>query len=285
MKDINFNNMRDIEIPDSWVQKALDVPQKKHTLIVTFSQRTKLIASAACLVFVCVMVLMMSHDTPQVNIKSESTSATYATDLSEQTELTTKNHTNGTQLNTSKPYKKPSAADVTEPTEKTQMASKNTQETKESAANPTSTVRPTSAVHSEATEPTENPTTVETQKPTQKPTEKPTQKPTEKPTEKPTDDGYLGVTSVNCNAVFSRDNLAGVNKVYCKICTVDGRLLGDSNLYSNQHLAYMTELKNGMIMATYDPESFGIILQSGRYVYYFYNAYGTTISSGTITLG
>lgn len=58
MKKVNFNSLSNIKTPDDWVEKAINIPQEKNAK--PFYKRISFIASAACIVFCCVISLFVA---------------------------------------------------------------------------------------------------------------------------------------------------------------------------------------------------------------------------------
>ena len=66
---------------------------------------------------------------------------------------------------------------------------------------------------------------------------------------------------------------------YCKVYDNTGKLLGDSNLYSAEHIADIVQKSSDMSRAVYiTPE--GLIWRNGYYNYVFYDKYGRMLAQG-----
>lgn len=62
------------------------------------------------------------------------------------------------------------------------------------------------------------------------------------------------------------------NKVYCKILDADGNVLGDPDLFSDEHIADATLIGSNYYL-TYTPKDHGILPEPGLYYYEFYDNY------------
>ena len=62
------------------------------------------------------------------------------------------------------------------------------------------------------------------------------------------------------------------NKVYCKILDADGNVLGDPDLFSDEHIADATLIGRNYYL-TYTPKDHGILPEPGLYYYEFYDTY------------
>lgn len=309
MSDKNFDSIKNFEVPQSWIDSALSVPQtaprKKPIVFLHFSRYATAVAS---FMLVCVLsvVVFMLHDDSVVPvdkpISTQSTTVTDSTDVKKETKkdnATTATSKKGVSAQSKKPTAK---SGNTEPTEKpTQKAQKpddskghpkpSTQEKTESTQGTDmqgATIPTQNKTETPTTEPTEKPTQKPTQRPTQRPTQKPTVKPTQKPTQKPTNsaggDGFNSVESVSCSDSFSVSKLVGSGKVYCSVYSSSGKLVGDSNLFSSQHLATIDYKTSSVVLVSYDPTSKGLLLSQGRYTYSFYNENGVVVAQGYLTV-
>ncbi len=61
-------------------------------------------------------------------------------------------------------------------------------------------------------------------------------------------------------------------KVYCKILDADGNVLGDPDLFSDEHIADATLIGRNYYL-TYTPKDHGILPEPGLYYYEFYDKY------------
>lgn len=215
MNKVNFDNLKNLKTPDSWIENALSIPntqQKKSPILMLFSTKSsRLIAAAACLILVSAVALtiFLTQDsvTPPIDPDYIATEQTVETQDVTQAQSDSSEQTHSSGDNTQEPTNesKPNADDYQsiEPTEV--VASNATQNAGGSTVNNQNTTRPnlkpivtpivketvratekTDANHADsANKPSVKPTITQTIKPTVKPTLAPVVKPTQKPTAKP----------------------------------------------------------------------------------------------------
>ncbi len=315
MREFNFDKLKNLEIPDSWVDGALNVPSKREKSPIVFVSFTRSFASVAMLVLVCSLSLLLffladDNATPQIDQKVPTSEtlvkSTESYDTNDSTENTEK------ELSTPfrrvkdfiynlfvKPNQKPSS-----PTEKDKetlgsvQPSKPSEETRNEEVSSSTTLPSTSIeTQSVATEPqepthqvkpTQAPTIEPTEKPDVKPTEVPTQPPTQKPTQKPTQEPTTGVENFPDEPfiIISSYPVSGWNSttevVYCRLYDASGNLVGDSDLYSSQHLAKIDSQDSKRVYVSYDPQARGLMIPVGEYSFCFYNLLGTVLVQGYI---
>lgn len=164
---------------------------------------------------------------------------------------------------------------------------------------PTGSVKPTSAPQSIS--PTDRPTS-----PTDVPAQ-PTAPPTEAPFEptlpqEPTDDhddpdpptegggeepGYEPPTEgspylwLTVTDSFSAEKLAAEGTVYCRLFNNMGRALGDSDRFSDEHIARVVIRNQTSVYVAYDVPDY-LITYAGYYNYIFYDESGKLLSQGQI---
>lgn len=310
MSDKNFDSIKNFVVPQSWVDNALNVPntthRKKPIVFLNFSRYATAVAVLLLVCALSIVVFFMPDDNivePDNKEKVDSTSITQSAESSANTAksddattatskelMITPNKTPTTKSNNIEPTEKSTTKDQktdnskSDPRPSTQEETKTTQSTNAlSATTPTqnqtqmSTIKPTQ-------KPTEKSTQAPTQKPTQKPTEKPTQVPTQKPTSTVGGDGYNTTEAIICSDSFSTAKLVGSGKVYCSLYSSSGKLLGDINLFSSQHLATIDYKTSSIVLVSYDPLSRGLLLSQGRYTYCFYNENGVVVAQGYLTV-
>ncbi len=87
-----------------------------------------------------------------------------------------------------------------------------------------------------------------------------------------TPDDFEFSTGNVCTAKFSQGLLVGEKKIYCVLYDyTTGELMGDENLLSDEHLAEIECLDDGMVNASYDPLKNKVVKRAGEYWYVFYN--------------
>ena len=94
------------------------------------------------------------------------------------------------------------------------------------------------------------------------------------------DPGYdLPTFSLYASFATSRLTDSSDDYCYCKVYDDRGNLLGDSNLYSAEHIADIVQKSSDMSRAVYiTPE--GLIWRNGYYNYVFYDKYGRMLAQG-----
>lgn len=321
MKRLNFNTLKNINVPEDWINNALDVPQKigsqKHSKIIKIS---RVASVAACFVIVGAVTLFTmplhkdygnSIKRPDIaptttppstlqnytngindgNRKNDNTNGTNsAIFLYDGTVGTTEgtgnnpayssyNHSetstpNGNNTDRKNPSQRegntewsnvfPFFPTITTPYDPTPY-----EPTSYTSVNPTSNTVPPATTATIATAPSY---TIETQPSSTyvAPTVSYTV-----PTE--------AVDSVVCKGVWAPapSIVENIREIYCSIYTTDGYcLVGDSNLYSDQHKAITKVDDIGNVVAEYYPKKKGINLDKGKYEFCFYNSYGDVLYRG-----
>ncbi|MBQ7133137.1 MAG: hypothetical protein IJO20_01425 [Ruminococcus sp.] len=272
MKKVNFNNLDNIQIPESWTKSALSLPEtlENKKKVVYFSRFSKNLALVASLVLVCALSVSLFIFTQKGDILN-------AHKPSQNSESTTVTQTEHTNQNVSE------VSPATETQEKTQQTESST------STEPTQKVTEETVTETQkATAPTLKPDTSDPDASDPNSVVPPTQKPT--PTEPPETpqapeeapevefDGKITVQ-------FPSSHLSGNGYVYCQIYDGSNTLLGDSNPYSDTHRAFLTLPSAGnssfsYVTATYNIDKGGFSLSKGTYRYCFYNENGETICNG-----
>jgi len=290
---LNFNNLKNIDVPDSWIENALSVPEKHKKI--SFLSFSRIVAAVACFVVVgsaSLSVFLFLNNTPDVpvspqlplasssieratepissalkNTFSETEKSFVSTEITEKTSLestTVKNtekaetHSVPTVVDPSQQHinSKPLPPMETEPVEQIP--------TYDTAV----TTLPTfpSATQGQTTAPATVPATVHTS----------TQLPTNT-----TGNGWADIQSVGvCYGEFPK-SMFSVN-VYCRLYDSNGKLVGDSNLYSSQHNVHFIIESGDKIMVQYLLDKTDLNLPSGKYTYYFYNGNGIDLCQGVV---
>lgn len=285
MKKVNFNNIDNLEIPDSWVDKVIVNTKKPKTVYVIKKQN--ILAFVASVVLVCAIsvalffmtnknatmpVVHIDATDSDVSINNDDTFAQEETRLShlhnEKEEIETSSYVTENNSRDNKPAQHSTIT----PTEKLSPIKKPT-----SDKNTESTEKPAPSQHKKP-ESSQKPTVVEqtTYNETQKPTEaEPTTSepkettiivpvPTESPIDKP-DMSKFGVSVVLYKHLVPEDG-----KVYCKVYDDNGNLIGDPDLFSNEHIAELTF--SSYYSARYYPYRHPLIYYTGYYTFVYYNS-------------
>ncbi len=292
MKDKNFSSLKNITTPESWIENAKAIPnapvkaEKK-----VFFTLPKILTAAACILLVCAVSVPL-----YVFTQNGASIAVVPTDATTEVSFTT-----STQCTTSKktePTLKTDASTETKAEESTSQAMTLETEPEEKPIRPggvewkpqgskppVPVVPPTAS-----TEPKETFPIPETEPSHDIPVEPDT--PDWTAVEETTGSGDSPVTSgVTCNGSFypdfmfpdSSDNVGeylNLPQYYCRMYDSNGKLIGDSNMYSSQHKVTSAYYYNGRIYTYYNPESAGISLKNGNYYFEIYNSRGTVLYNG-----
>lgn len=296
MKKANFNTLKNLPVPEGWMEKALAIPEAEEKKAVVPPWRRKGAAALAASILLVTAVgaaLFLSIGRSPVTVKPSATEATLAavtetvgdpTAPSEQTseapsaaateafiptastEPTTPSARNGTA---------PSQAPTAKPTVPAAKPTAPAENPTVPAIAPTqpSTTAPTQATIWEP--PTEPPTPTAT--PWDQPTEVTWEHPTSAPTEAPTRLRTVVTT-------IPRGSLPPDKKVYCRIELPDGTVLGDYDLFAKERemLEYGSHLYSynvyrrisepiyeGVSLVCYIYDSSGNILTENYYLDYY----------------
>lgn len=266
MRKVNFNNLNNIEIPESWTQKALNLPNapiKKKSVFAlpSFYRRLSFVACCvlACALSVTIFGFMKNDILPQ-KTPAESTvnSTAYSTSSSE------------TATQNSGITQKPTSVKPT----------KNIEPTEEATENPNQSESDNSST--QTPEPTEKPTQKVTQKPTSsKPTtpQKPTQIPTEVPEDTPDGPAYVG-DGVSVGYI-DESLLCGSTTVYCFV-EIDREDVSGIETEPTHYLANVTVMKNGKVCVSFAGNTSVDVWCSDYYNFYFLNVNGDIIYQETV---
>lgn len=302
MSEFNFDNMKNVDIPDSWIDGALNVPpDTEHP--VPFLKHSKVIAFAASIVLVCslsVVLFFVTNDNPVVPpIKYDKTEYNTFAHEKESTCVNSENEIPKTESD-----KK--SSEISQTDSKTVFESMSDNKTEkptrvESSFAPLNTEKAEKPTNMNETKPESVPTSKpEKPKPTQK-EEKPTTIPvTEKPEstevrpDGPAIEGPEGIESY-LNSYESGVITAKIHKndfseiMYCGIYDNSGNILGDSNLFSNSKKAEFVMNPDGYEdmdanynIVEYNTNKLGTPLRKGSYKVVFYSKNDTKICEGYI---
>lgn len=247
MKKVNFNNLENIEIPDSWAQTAIQLPSaSKSKQKVAFQKLYRNIAYAACFLAVCALSVSLFIYTQKGDILNSVTP--------------TDNHV------------------------ETALSSAFTQTEKSSETHSPTVFEadPTTALVEPTEESNEDTLIEETQSTTQKPTKTPTI-PQPRPTvaTEPSDDDDTSSDIMKpdgpqtepqkekkCIGVFPQDLLSGNSTVYFMIKSTDEEPVESPSFYE----ATIESVINGQVSASFYPIKAGLVNKTGTYEFYFFNA-------------
>ncbi|MBQ7134015.1 MAG: hypothetical protein IJO20_05915 [Ruminococcus sp.] len=294
MNDKNFDHLKNLKAPESWIENAINIPNTEDKQKPVFFLRySRSLAAVACLVIVCAISLIIALNRDDNVLPIEPSDKTVTTDatIGDETQI----FTDATESVTSENKQPATNSDR----ENGGAPFEGTIDNSDSLNKPTAPSQkpdsdPTSSDTTDVT-PTENPVI----KPTDLPTVKPTKPPTEKPTARPPDsdkpntpqapespgDPYEpptdgeGEGSSNPHYVFytsfSTGYLDSSMQIYCSVLDPDG------NIVVNYDLATVYSIYNNLAYVSYALPSYAIT-NSGRYCCNFYTANGEHICSSII---
>ena len=320
MNEFNCNSLKNLPVPDALIEKAMAIPEtvEKAPAVLPWYRQTKMIAAAASIVLVTVMgftvyflfgnkSLIPVAANPTVSVTDSPTNST--SDGTQPTGMPTvpagSDGTDGRQNASSAPTQ-PATQITTDSrgniviitTTTTTRTSRDATEASIGATEPstnashqadsTDAPRPT-PTQKPVVNPTTSPIPTTPPTPTSAPaTEKPTAEeewtdpPVELPTEvwnNPTESPW----TISLTATIPYEIRSQQLPVYCKILRSNGTLVGDPDLFSNQHRASAYFIPK-YEKAVYDPIGNGLNLTYGVYTYYFYDGSGEAFATGTFRL-
>lgn len=276
MKKANFNTLKNLPVPEKWLENALAVPEKEREKppVPLFRRRA---AAAAAIILVSALSVALafslrkepvivapfaeessapseaavspSQPTESVPV-SDGVEPSQGTGATEPVSATVPGAYSETRPAVTDPSNAPSASEPvpTQPVHPTQ------------SVEPTEPVRPTAPPQTEPPRPTEAPA----------PTDPP-EPPTVTPYDPPSDCEIYGMFSLN-TVSGSGYNTAEDLSIFCRLYDSGGRLVGDSPLYHPQREAtILSRFDDGTILAYYDPIAEGLSITEGVYEYVFYD--------------
>lgn len=329
MKDFNFNTLRDLPVPDSWIENALLIPEREEAkAVVPFRRKPRFIALAASLLLVSALsaALFLSTGKSPVTVKpspyateivwtTDADGETVATEIVVVTDDPDPSNPDGRQGSV-RPTENRSASangvDRVGSTSPTESADNRRRKNPTAAPGPSErSGAPAESKPHDETSPADSPTQpseASTESMTEEEseiiingpggwnsTEAPTATPWVDPSEPswtdPTTPTAPRPTESRCKASVSISvsvyTVSQINKeggtVYCRIYDDDGNSFGDSDLYSDQHLATLTLTYNSRILS-YTPRDYGILPEDGLYRFEFYTPSGRIVVSGSAYL-
>lgn len=288
MSEFNFDKLKNLEIPDTWVDGALEVPPCSNKPPVIFVNLKRVITAVACLLVVCVLSIPIFIYTQKSDI------------LSAQPTVVTPTETQNAGLNT----------DSTKNTEPAKSNEENTEPTKtEETEDSTENVNPiemdtetetTASSKTESSNGETNPDKIPTnpqgsidtnpdgviREPdggNEKPNSSTSKPSTTDPDKIPSKPAQVKL----CRGSFLLEKIQPDLKVYCSVHVYyDDELIGDKDLFSDQHIADISRViedaGGDIVVAKYDPVKLGLIKQTEMYRFYFYNSKGEILFQDVI---
>ena len=319
MKQFNCDSLKNLPVPEELIEKAVAIPETaaKTPAALPWFRNTKLIAAAASVVLVTAIgstvYFIFGNKNPIPVAEYSPVTAS---------ELQTERSSDGTQLTeaptapagSDRPDGRQNASSVptqpaTQPAVQVLIDSRGRQiVVPASSAAPSDASSPATtpaATEPRQVDPTDAPRPTPTQKPVVNPTTAPepttaptpttdpaTEKPTaeeewpDPPVELPTeiwDNPTESPWTISLTATIPYEIRSQQLPVYCKILRSNGTLVGDPDLFSDQHRASAYFIPK-YEKAVYDPIGNGLPLTYGLYTYYFYDGSGEAFATGTFRL-
>lgn len=301
MNDKNFDSLKNLKAPDSWIENAMNIPKIQEKKPIFFIRYSRSLAAVACLVLVCTISLLVVLNKGDGSVLVVDPD--FETTVKDVTENTTSESVAQTDSLTDaqndkndkkKPVDKTGNTNGSAPHESTEEAEKPTDSQDKKPVKPTDkpVVKPTAPTDKEE-KPTDPPETlpVPTVRPTRPPNSKPPIKPVNRPntpgdpmTPPPTEGdpstpgkpGSPGVPSVpsqdiTFSIVVDEYFLTSSEKILCAIIDPD-----NNELYS-ELTAYVYR-KGSSVLASVSLETNELTL-TGEYTCYFYSSNGYYIGS------
>ncbi len=308
MNDKNFDSLKNLKAPDSWIENAMQIPKLQEKKPIFFIRYSRHLMAVACLVLVCAvsLIIVLQKDDGKILVVDPDLQTTVTEHHTEtkntiETESSTDSKENNTQTNKENT---PIQNTVTEnggaPHEDTQNAvtpteNENTQETE----NPTDVIPTDSPIvetENEYLDPTQSytepvdgsegdisptirPTTPKPTKPSIKPVNKPQSKPQAPESPIPPDTEHNPPPSIDETISQSMGTSFFVYKTqgtnfYCLVFDPDGKLLGDDDLFSEKRKTVVAADYTDSMFINYYPEHHYKLTKLGRYTYLLYDENG-----------
>ncbi len=279
MKEYNFDSLKNLKAPESWIENAVNIPTQNKKAPVTYLKFSRTLAYVACFVLICAISITLLQYKNNSVVKTDP-SYDYAGIIATEPQ---NNHSDNTQSHTEQGT---NSDGVIIPPEKNneQSTTKPTDVPTESVVNPDNTQPlPTEEPwFPRPTLPNDAPGTSDT--PTQEPTDGDmpgdpmTPVPGNPSTPGPGYDSPL-VIAVN----ISKTKLDGYyGDLYCALYDPNGTLVGDSYAFSSDKICLVREFPAAPQYYTviYSTQNKGISLYYSKYSYEIYKNDSTVIYSG-----
>lgn len=307
MKNFNFNSLQNLPTPESWIENALNIPEKEEQkpAVIPFWRKPRVIAAVASLILVSALsvALFLSMNNAPVPVKPNSKQAS--------TEIVWSTDANGETVATEVVIV-PDTADRQDPTQASESPSRlsperdpdapaaSTSSTENGRKSPTDSNKPSPSQASEKPVPTDPaetpispvipPTERETLRPTEPSWEPPTATPWFPPTEPedPPTEATWEITD-RIDVYLYNDQVPRDGKLYCKIVSrITGKVYGDFDDFDDERL--MTCRYTGKTSSYYDyscRDHFSIprVNDADDCVYTIYDSSGNILYQGECSLG
>lgn len=286
MNDINFNNLKNLKVPEQCIENAVNIPNAQVPKPISFLKHSKAFISAACLVLVCIIstVAIVNKDKKDVLIISTDSDTVQTEESTKNPECTVQSEEKPTEQEKVKTNRQTNAENGGSPVEETQNSETSTQPPDKETQNPPS---PSTVIPSQvqSTEPHTVPT-----EPSVIPTEDSTEKPTVLPqASKPDLAAIAEYKDVHdyCEVVDYIETkwLTGSKNVYCVVKNLDKHnspWLGGDTLFTPDHLCTVWQEMNGYTYFAYSISNNYSIEEDGEYLYLIYNESGSAFFSNRV---
>ena len=313
VNDKNFDSLKNLKAPDSWIENAMSIPKVQEKKPIFFIKYSRHLMAVACLVLVCTisLIIVLQKDDGKVLVIDpdfEPTSIQQQTEEIKNTEeskpLTDKKENNTQETEGNVPDGHTESENGGAPHENSHNTvsptqNVNTQETENPTDSIISTESPIIETENEVLSPTESytepvdssegdisptlrPTPPQPTKPPLKPVNKPQSRPQAPMAPPPTEDeaqnpqpsesvieGQLGTS-------FFIQNTTSTT-FYCIMFDPDGKLIGDENLFSEEHKTVLVTSYQDCVIVNYIPEDHYNLTKFGRYTYFLYDEKGNLL--------
>lgn len=297
MKKVNFDSLKNLNAPQSWIDNAINIPQTKtKEKPVLFIRYSRVLAGAACIVLVCALslIIFLTQDKNIVPIAPDHTPAT------DPTYSTTAQSTESVSTQAVDPSQQSPTDDTPQSVPQTQDGQSSSNGVNGGAQHETQGQTPTQkpTTDTPAQSPTSKPTQAVPDEPTEPPSdEEPWEPPIVEPTDAPTDLPWEPVypsedpgdppgapgegpqypsngvppADADCSGVAKKNSLTGSGQVYVRVKAPDGSYLDGGNLFTERNRATIYKELNGTVYFAYSIKSNYTLPESGRYQCDFYN--------------
>lgn len=320
MKEINFNTLRDLPVPEKWIKNALAIPETKEqkAVVVPFWRKPRFIAMAASLVLVSALSLALflsmgskTHVAVKSGSKDAATEIIWSTDENGATvaaEIVVVPKDDDRQNSTDPTEAKSGIARFFERLFGTEsnIPTTNDSTTARGRRNPTTKPDPTES-GKPAVKPTENrepdpvvppiPTELSYPPATEEPTESPYEEPTAEPWvpddpsepswEDPTTSPWAMESSIY--VFLTTDEVPQDGLVYCKfISRCSGKIYGDYGDFDDERLMTWVRKTDQYSYYYYDCRAHFQVpftFEADDCIYYVYDSEGNILRTGYCTLG
>lgn len=278
MNKPEYDFSKHVKVPDEWIERALAVPKTHQAKPRVFLFSSRRLITAASIMMVLTLSISLYFYFRNINTPVAvapppvtDTAPTEAGDVPVASESTHEPFVSSS----------PSAHDPTEPPTTAETTPKDPIVSSQGSP----TYLPTDP---ESVSPSPNPTSKPIVTPTEEPHTRPDSAPIEDSDSAPTDGSESpAIGDFVIVHTVERDPSEGYSAdvqetVYCSIYDSLGNLIGDSDLFSGEHIAQIMRVNNEPCYV-FTQERPGYAAASAYYTYVFYNRNGLTLATGRIT--